>query len=362
MVLETEILKVLHGIGKESEVDKRPGDFMTGEGITLGICTSTDESYRYYIDACEELRVRYKIIDFLSHDWIEQVQRSQCDGFLLRPPCDYQERKTIYDERMYLLNFEMNRPIYPGYKELYIYENKRNMADWLKLNGFPQVKTRVFTDKRTAMAYFNQCSYPVVFKSNVGSGSKQVLVINSKLHAKAIATKVFGLFHPAMAVGYSPLAYYRKKSFPFRTVGNAQKHYLLVQDYKEIKWEWRIIRIGNSFFGHKKLLKGKFASGSGRVGWEEPPTELLGLARDLSQKGGFHSMALDVFETVDNQFCINEIQSIFGSYDDSQMYINGRPGRYVYMDGNFIFEEGRFNRHGSYLLRVEHFLEILSKE
>ena len=73
-------------------------------------------------------------------------------------------------------------------------------------------------------------------------------------------------------------------------------------------------------------------------------------------------MALDVFETVDNQFCINEIQSIFGSYDDSQMYINGRPGRYVYMDGNFIFEEGRFNRHGSYLLRVQHFLEILSKE
>ena len=73
-------------------------------------------------------------------------------------------------------------------------------------------------------------------------------------------------------------------------------------------------------------------------------------------------MALDVFETQDGRFLINELQSIFGSIDDSQMYIDGVPGRFRCVDGRFVFEEGRFNRHGSYTLRVQHFVEMLSGE
>ena len=70
-------------------------------------------------------------------------------------------------------------------------------------------------------------------------------------------------------------------------------------------------------------------------------------------------MAMDVFESIDGQFYINELQSMFGSYKNSQMYINGKPGRYIYKEGQYIFEEGYFNIYGSCLLRVENFISIL---
>lgn len=84
------------------------------------------------------------------------------------------------------------------------------------------------------------------------------------------------------------------------------------------------------------------------------------MAKDICDRGGFHSMAVDVFETTDGRYLVNELQSLFGSYDDSQMYIDGRPGRYRLVDGEFVFEAGYWNRFGSYLLRLEHLLELLA--
>ncbi len=317
----------------------------------LGICTSFEPRYKNYISACEELGIEYEIIDILSHDWLKILMESDCDGYLLRPPSDIQERKTIYDERVYYLKYHLNKPIYPSYDELFIYENKRNMATWLKLNGYNHAETRVFLKKQEALEYLSRCEYPVVFKSNIGYGAHGVEIVKSRLKAKWITNRIFGFIHPKTAIGF----------FKFPFWGKAQKHYLIVQDYKKIKWEWRIIKIGNSYFGHQKLLKGQFASGSKLVGWVKPPTELLDLVKEISETGNFASLALDVFETTDNEYVVNEIQSIFGSYDNSQMYIDGTPGRFIFKNGEYIFEEGYFNKFGSYLLRVEHFLEILKQ-
>ncbi len=55
----------------------------------------------------------YEVIDILSENWIELIESSNCEGFLCSPPCEFQEWKTIYDERLYVLNKIMKRPIYP---------------------------------------------------------------------------------------------------------------------------------------------------------------------------------------------------------------------------------------------------------
>lgn len=70
-------------------------------------------------------------------------------------------------------------------------------------------------------------------------------------------------------------------------------------------------------------------------------------------------MAVDIFETVDHRFLINEMQSLFGSFNDAQMYINNTPGRFMHQYGTFQFEEGYFNTHSSYRLRVEDFCNLL---
>ncbi len=330
--------------------------------IILAVAKSFDPSYKNYISACEELGIQYREIDIFAPDWIDRVKNCGCDGILLRPPCDLQERKTIFDERMYYINKVMGIPTYPEFDELYIYENKRNMAAWLELHGYPHAKTSVFVRKSDALDYLQSCEYPIVIKSNIGYGAKRVLIVKSRREAKKIARKTFGYFHHAIALGWYPFSTFKKLTLPIPHFGKAQKHFLIVQDFKKIVWEWRIIKIGNSYFGHKKLLKGEFASGSKLVGWERPPEKLLHMVRELTEKGGFRSMAMDVFETAEGEYYINELQSLFGSYINSQMYIDGTPGRFVYNNEKFEFEEGEFNRHGSYLLRVQHFLEILEAD
>ena len=329
--------------------------------IKLGILKDYHDTYLNYIEACKELKVDFIVIDFLSPYWIKLIEKSGCDGFLCHPPDDIQERKNIYDERLYFLNKVLKKPVYPSYEELYIYENKRNMAYWLEINNFPAPETQIFTNRKDAIEFFRSAKYPVVLKTNIGAGGSGVDIINSRAKANRVANKIFGRFHPALTFGR--VRFSRKfHGIPLPLFGRIQKHYMIVQRFYEIKWEWRIIKIGNSYSGHRKLLKGRFASGSDLVGWVKPPVNLLNIAKDVCDKGQFYSMAVDVFETLDGRFLINELQSVFGSYIPYQMKVNGKPGRFLFENGSFHFQEGEFHRFGSNLLRVKHFLNILNDE
>ncbi|WP_052911786.1 ATP-grasp domain-containing protein [Riemerella anatipestifer] len=330
--------------------------------MKLGILTSFSGEHKKYIDACECLGVDYEVVDFLSSDWLMNIKQSDADGFLCTSTCDAIERKAILDERHYTIEQILQRPIYPSFKELYIHENKRNMAAWLEANNYPHVHTRVFTNKKEAIDFLDKANYPLVFKSNLGAGSSKVKIVKNKWYAKYFAFSVFPLTEKIRSLNFGKIyinKFFGLKIFP--DFANLQKFYLLVQDFKPIIHEWRIIKIGDSYFGHQKLLKGNFASGSDAVGWEEPPRELLDMTRELCEKGNFRSMAVDIFETKDGKYYINEIQTMFGSYLNSQMYINGKPGRFLWNGMDYEFQEGEFNLFGSRLLRVEDFLRQLKK-
>jgi glutathione synthase/RimK-type ligase-like ATP-grasp enzyme len=235
------------------------------------------------------------------------------------------------------------------------------MAYWLKINEIPHPETQVFARKEDAVEYLKNAELPVVLKTNIGAGSSGVDVVKSRSRAIQMAKKIFGRFHPALTIGR--IRFSRKfYGIPLPLFGRIQKHYLIVQKYYDIRWEWRMIRIGDSYAGHKKLLKGKYASGSDRIGWVKPPDELLELARKICEKGNFDSMAIDIFETVDGQYLVNELQAIYGSYAPFQLKINDIPGRYVYENGHFTFEQGEFYQYGSNILRVNRFIELLQRE
>ncbi|MBE0641904.1 MAG: hypothetical protein IH599_07700 [Bacteroidales bacterium] len=326
--------------------------------LKLGILRDFSSEHLNYVKACEEAGIRYEVLDVLAPDWVKQLQDSGCDGFLFHPPNDIQERKSMLDEIAWVTEQVLEKPIYPCFPELFIYENKRNMSYWLKANDIPHPPTRVFARLQDALEFLMIAPYPLVYKTNVGAGASGVRIIHSRHRAMRIARRVFGRFHPALTFG--ELRFSRKfKGIPLPLFGRIQKHYLIVQDFIPIRWEWRMIRIGDSYFGHKKLLRDGFASGSGKASLEQPPDELLHLTRRICETGGFRSMNLDIFETMDGEFLVNEMQTIFGSYKPVQMRVDGLPGRYLYEDGSFRFEEGVFNQHGSHLLRVLDFASML---
>lgn len=72
-------------------------------------------------------------------------------------------------------------------------------------------------------------------------------------------------------------------------------------------------------------------------------------------------MDVDIFETKDGRFVINELQASFGSYLDYQMCIDGVPGRYRDLNGEFVFEEGEFNVLGSTKLKIEDLIQEIKK-
>ncbi len=313
--------------------------------------------HKHYIESCKDLNIEYEVIDILNPDWVKLIEDSGCDAFLCRPPDKIQEQKNIYDEKIYFLNKFMKKPIYPSFNELYIYENKRNMANFLQINKLPHPKTYIFGRKDDSLNFLENSKYPLVFKTNIGNASQGVIIVKNLKQAKKIVNSVFGRFHEFFALG--KLFWTKHKNIPVPMLWSIQKNYLLIQDYCDIKWEWRIIKIGNTFAGHQKLLNGEFASGSDMVGWIDPPKELLEMVRLLSIKHNFHSLAVDIFETSDGDYLINEIQSLFGSYLLYQMKIDNKRGVYHYESGEYIFVEGEFHQNASNDLRVKHCIELL---
>lgn len=318
------------------------------------------------IASCKSLGVEYKVVDIFSANWIENVKSADdCDGFFCPSNCISQELKTIQDERYYFVSQVLHRPIYPDFTGLYIHESKRNMAAWLEINGYPHAKTKVFTDRKEALEYLDNCQYPIVTKANVGAGASKVVILKSKSKAKRMAKKCltdssFRFLKRGLAYN---MRFHRWYMPPMRDVRNRQKDYFIVQEFvKDVQHEWRILKVGDSYFGHQKLLKDGFASGSGMVGWVAPPRELLEMVHEICEKGGFQCMDVDIFETKSGEYSINELQASFGSYADYQMSIEGHHGRYVYKDGDFVFEEGNFNVFGSVRLKIENFIDVLSSK
>lgn len=329
--------------------------------MKIGILKSFKEIDKFvkgYIDACESAKVEYVMLDLLSDTWIEDIISSKVDGILVRIKGNIPEHKAMFDEKLSIINDDLGIPIYPSRKELFLYENKRMYAYWLKAHNLPHAETHVFYSKQQALNFIEKAKMPLVFKTNGGASSSGVEIIKSKLKAKLNIHRIFGLFDARLSFG--KVHFGKMGLLPVPKFGMAQKHYAIIQEFIPIKWEWRIIKIANTYSGHQKLLKGQFASGSDMVGWVEPPGELLKMVKELCELENFDSMAMDVLESLDGKFYINEIQSLFGSYLPYQMKINNVPGRFVESNGEFTFEAGEFHTFGSNYLRVTDFITKLS--
>ena len=131
-----------------------------------------------------------------------------------------------------------------------------------------------------------------------------------------------------------------------------QKGFIILQEYIQHDFEWRVVKIGDSFFAHKKIKKGDKTSGSLLKNYDNPPLDLFDFVKDIADRFNFQSVAMDIFKN-NNQYLVNEIQCIFGQSDSFQMLVNGIKGRYRYLNNQWIFEEGDFNQNQSYNLRID---------
>jgi len=314
----------------------------------IGIIREFANYHKHYAAACREMGVSYSILDISKSKWIEAVRTSGCDAFLAWPSAALTIWKEMYDERLKIMVEEMGKLVYPSYKELWIYESKRRTRDWLEANQVPSPRTEIFYELKEALAFIGRSEMPIVIKTSQGASSKGVSIFRDRRKARNWIKKAF------------------RKGITPRRGDPRDRHWghVIMQEYLPQVKEWRMVRIANSYFGHPKGRVGDFHSGSGRVLWDTPPVSLLEFLKQVTDIGGFTSMDVDVFETRDGRYLVNELQTVFGaSYSKDQLHVDGRPGRFLFMQdrNQWIFEEGDFARNSCANLRIEYLLTQLTK-
>jgi glutathione synthase/RimK-type ligase-like ATP-grasp enzyme len=342
--------------------------------IKVVICgNEIKDDHQTWINSCEyyKEKVDFAIIDLTKNTWLEEIKKHQADVYLLKPGGYNSTFKQLYDERVLIMEEELGLKLYPSRKEVFIYENKRFFSFWLKANNIQHPKTDVFYFQNEALKHLNHVSFPIVAKTNIGASGAGVTILKNNSDATQYVKDVFsgkgatkrvgpnlekgGLFLRAMKLLFNPKKL-KTKFLSYSIIAkSSQTEFVILQEFIPHNFEWRVVRIGDSFFAHKKLLSGEKASGSLLKGYENPPLDLLDFVKKITDKHGFYSQAVDVFES-DRGYLVNEMQCIFGQSDSFQMKVDGIIGRYLYINNQWVFEQGDFNSNQSYNLRLEHII------
>lgn len=294
--------------------------------------------------ACEYFENQPDLIDPICMNWsIDSLQKY--DGILYKPEFNTNLLRLVSNEQIELLR-KFGITVWPNDIENYLYEAKRQTAMYFKSKNIPHPQTEIFYSLDTAITYIKKCSFPILIKTNCGASSTGVYYLNNIRMANEVIRYIFkrGIL--------------RKGSLP----QDVDFGYVLIQEFLPYIREYRVIKIGESWFGHEK--KGKqgsiFFSGSGENSWDIPPEKVFNFCNKIAIENNLQTMAFDVFETTSGNLLINEAQTWFGSYNPSQMYKNNVPGRFRLYKGSWIFEEGIFNYNQSLNLKILEFDKYLS--
>jgi glutathione synthase/RimK-type ligase-like ATP-grasp enzyme len=339
------------GYEKRSAEKRTPGLFekrsyrAPAGGPVVGITLDHAGYHKHFIAACEEMQVSYEVLDLYADDWIEQVGRIPADLYLVWPPVRMTIWKQMADERLRLLTEVMGKRTFPSTQEIWLYESKRRCRDWMILHDVPHPRSWVFFDYDQAKEFASRWDGPIVYKTDHGASSSGVQILRTRAELLALIEKVF---RKGVIAGE-------------RNPVDRQWGVVFLQEFLPKMEEWRMERIGDSYMGYQKLEgEDGMRSGSGKSQKGRPPEALLQMTREITEKGGFRSIAIDMFLTPDGRVLVNELQTVFGTgYSGSQLEIDGVEGRLLYQDGAFIFEPGEFSRNHCCNLRVQYVLDTI---
>jgi glutathione synthase/RimK-type ligase-like ATP-grasp enzyme len=335
------------------------------------------EDHLQWINACENCKgqLNYRIVNLSQNNWLEEIRKHPFDILLAKPGGVTSSFKQLYDERIYILERVLGYKIFPSAEEIFIYENKRFLSYWLEANKIPHPHTSVFYNIQEAKEYLETKQLPVVAKTNIGASGSGVRILLSHHEALNYLNQVFsgkgapkrygpnpvkgGLLNRALHYLYNPSEIPKKLRLYNTRRSDAQYGFVIFQEYIPHDYEWRVVRIGDSYFAHKKLKVGSKASGSLLKSYENPPMELLNFVKAITDIHHFYSQAIDIFES-ERGYLVNEMQCIFGQSDPYQMLVNRKPGRYLYEKNTWLFEEGDWATNSCYNLRLDYLIRKIS--
>jgi len=326
----------------------KPDESFPTSRFLFGIIEEITQYHKYYIAACRDLKVSYRLLSLMADDWLPKFRNSGCDAFLAWPSSDDTAFKSVFDYRLQILEYDLGRRLFPTWRECWLTEHKPRLRDWMDAYGIPHPKTWVFYSREAALAFAADADLPIVFKTATGGSASGIRIVRSRSELKQAIREAFG--RGLCPYGYDP--HDRQRGFAF------------LQEYLPDVQEWRMVRIGDSFFGYRKE-KGPSGlhSASHTWSWLDPGPDLLNLLKRVTDSGDFTSMDVDVFRTTDGRLLVNECQTVFGcSTPAIQMKVSDVEGRYVWTKQGWRFERGEFCQNHMCNLRVKYLISVLEHD
>ncbi|MCR3921079.1 MAG: hypothetical protein NUK65_00980 [Firmicutes bacterium] len=267
----------------------------------------------------------YKIISIEHANWVEQLQ--DIDILVWRPdsnPAKLAEAKT----KIHFVSSILKKVTCPSDIDLWYYEDKIRQYYLLANYQLPVVNTFISHDYKETLEFLEQTKYPLIFKENIAYASNGVVLVTNKRQAQQITKKIFNQ-------GYKTYWQYL-----------LQKNVVYFQDFiPSCQYDLRVIVIGEYFWGYYRRVPPRDfrASGAWNVDKRGLPSTAMLLARRVKQALQASFLAVDMIKADDaSEYQIIEVSTFIQIISAEQLIVDGEPGRYLYQDGEFIFQKGRF--------------------
>ncbi len=309
-----------------------------------------------WIRYCIKHNVDYKLVNCYDSNIIKQLEG--CSGLMWH--WSHIDSKAVLFARQLIYSLEKaGLKVFPDSKTCWHFDDKVGQKYLLEAINAPLVPSEIFYDKKQAMIWADQTTYPKIFKLRGGAGSENVKLVRSKNHAYRLIRRAFSRgfrsvdklnrlsdkFHTLLREWNSHnLALVLKESghiiYPRYDdrMKSREKGYIYFQEFVADKnYDTRITVIGGRALGLKRYTrKNDFrASGSGNMVLNRGEISL-----ECVKSALYWANKLDV-QCVNFDFITDKEPVYFVeiSYGFAPRLIRNCPG---YWDKNMVWHEGEF--------------------
>ena len=292
----------------------------------IAIHNSSFGFHPHWITYCQKKGIPFKLVNCYVNDLIDQLK--DCKALMWHHA--QQNPKDLIIAKQILFALEHTGfKVFPDFKTGWHFDDKLGQKYLFERLGLPFVPTYAFYDKKEALEWASQTSFPKVFKLRGGAGSVNVKLINTQNEAEKLIEQAFGkgfanydkwdslkerwrkyrqgkveIWEPIKGIlrfGGAP---------PYAQVLGRERGYVYFQDFiPNNDSDTRIIVIGDKAFAIKRYVrKNDFrASGSGNLNYskEEFDELLIRLAFEVNNAMKSQCTALDfVFDELGNPLLV----------------------------------------------------------
>jgi len=312
-----------------------------------------------WIEYCKENNIPYKIVNAYDTDIIQQVD--DCTAFMWHHNHGDCRDRLFAKQLIYSLEAK-GLKVFPNFHTTWHFDDKVGQKYLLEAIGAPLVPSYVFYDKKEAIEWVNQTTFPKVFKLRGGAGSANVQLVPAKKDAIRLVNRAFGKGFPQFNRRGNLKERIRKYKEGKDTLwgvckgigrlfiptelakmAGPEKGYVYFQDFiPNNTFDIRIIIVAGKAFAIKRLTrKNDFrASGSGMIIYnkEEINEQCVKIAFIVNEKIKSQSIAFDFVFDANHNPMIVEISYGFVKevYDPCEGF----------WDKDFNWHEGSFNPYG----------------